>query len=310
MSGISISEFRTAMEVYQAERFPDCPGSRYRNVQVPCFKVKDTFFMHSGSYYIVQRGAKVHSDIMDKAMAELGEKHPGSSNFWWGEIHSVRGILTLASMLEDKYSKEKVDEMTAETFKRLLDYPKIKENFYFKYNGIFAELYKVLSEFDNMVNPYGNSKLELSDPKEYLDKINIDIATCDDKKGYCSLSLSKGSIVADMSNNKNGVSYHVSAALQEKRKNVTLYMGHYYVPENESESDDEVVYLDYNTSTDYKEHPEDIDLRISLKTGLAWRTYHEEEAHPATKEELDVMIKYLKTCINKINRRIVRYMVK
>lgn len=109
--GISIREFQVAMETCEATRLTDRKGSRY-NISVPCFEVRGVEFLHSGSYYIVLRGNKVPEEIMNQAMAELGEKHPGGTNFWWGEIHSIRGILTLAAMLECRYSKKLIDELT------------------------------------------------------------------------------------------------------------------------------------------------------------------------------------------------------
>lgn len=86
--GITIREFQVAMETYGAERLSNCSGSRY-SVSVPCFNVAGTKFFHSGSYYIVHREKDVPEEIMNRAMAEFGEKHPGGDHFWWGETHSI-----------------------------------------------------------------------------------------------------------------------------------------------------------------------------------------------------------------------------
>lgn len=96
--GISIREFEVAMETYGATRMKDRYGSRFR-ILVPCFYVRGVEFYHSGSYYIVTGNQKVPDEIMNQAMAEFKETHPGKDNFWWGEIHTVRGILTLVAML-------------------------------------------------------------------------------------------------------------------------------------------------------------------------------------------------------------------
>ena len=122
--GISIKEFQMAMEAYGAKRLADQSGSRY-DYLVPCFEVRGVHFLHSGSYYIVQREQKVPDDIFNEAMAMFGEKHPGGDNFWWGETHSVKGILTLVALLEGRYSKELIDELTNETYKKLLECPLI-----------------------------------------------------------------------------------------------------------------------------------------------------------------------------------------
>ncbi len=105
--GISIAEFQVAMEAYGAERLPDRKGIRFKDA-VPCFYVRGITFVHSGTYYIVQQGAKASKEVMNEAMAEFGEKSPGGENFWFDGIHSVRGLLTLAAMLENKYSKEDI----------------------------------------------------------------------------------------------------------------------------------------------------------------------------------------------------------
>ena len=85
---ITIREFQVAMETYGAERSSDyCVSGN--NVLVPCFNVAGTYFIHSSSNYIVQRGKRVPEEILICAMAELGEKHPGGKNFWWGQIQSL-----------------------------------------------------------------------------------------------------------------------------------------------------------------------------------------------------------------------------
>ena len=84
-------------------------------------------------------------------------------------------------------------------------------------------------------------------------------------------------------------------------------MGHYYVNGSDGRPVDEVVHLYYKANRDnYDEHPDNIDLRISLKTGLAWKTYKEELA---TDEQIEVMITHLKISIKKIKNKIVRNIV-
>ena len=56
--GISMYEFKTAMECLGAERVEDCKGSRY-DVLVPCFFINGTKFFHSGTYYIVNREREI-----------------------------------------------------------------------------------------------------------------------------------------------------------------------------------------------------------------------------------------------------------
>ena len=73
------------------------------------------------------------------------------------------------------------------------------------------------------------------------------------------------------------------------------------------------MYLDYHE----QEKDEDINetlvnnivLRISLKSSLAWKTYKEAEATLATDEQLDVIISHLKMNITYLKESIIGYIV-
>lgn len=309
--GITIREFEVAMETYGAERLNDFSGSRYP-VSVPCFYVAGITFYHSGSYYIVQMGKKVSKEIMDKAMAEFGEKHPGGDNFWWGETHSIRGILTLAAMLDGKYSKEFIGDMTNKTYKKLLDCPSIKTNAEFPFHSVHSpkmeKLYKLLAEYSNIVNPFGNSELKFKEPTEYLDTVDVSLAFKKDL--YTRLNLSTNSCQTNFNNDKDGWHYNTAVSIQKNHKNGSIHMGHYYTNGNDNRPIDEVVHLSYYVKTNsYNSHPDDIDLRISLKTGLAWQTSKEEEAKLASDEQIEIMITHLQISIKKIKNRIIRNMI-
>lgn len=311
--GITIAEFRIAMETYGAKRLPDREGSRY-NILVPCFAIGDVEFLHSGSYYIVQRGNKAPEEIMDKAMAEFGEKHPGGDNFWWGETHSIKGILTLSAMLEGKYSKELIDELVNKTYKKLLECSLIQTNVEFPFQSTHSpkmeELYKKLVEYSNIVNPFGNDTFDLKDPVEYLDSLKFSLASKEGENPYARLTLEGRSSQAKYDNDADGWCYDSMILIQKNRKNGYISFGHYYTNGNDHRPVDEVVRLYYKTIRGgYDHHPDDIDLRISLKTGLAWQTYEEEQAAPATDEQIDIMITHLNTSIKKIKQRIIRYMI-
>lgn len=316
--GISFQEFSTAMEIYQAIRIPGQKGSRW-NRPVPCFNVAGIDFLHSGSYYIVQRGGKAPAEIMNKAMAEFGEKYPGGDNFWYGEIHSVRGILTLASMLEGKYTKELVDQLTNETYEKLLSSPLIKGNskLPFKKTSIrqkWKEFYKLVLEYDSIANPFCKNADLLKNPSEYLDKVNISVAfdKNSDIASRVSFGLENKNSSTDFGDNAEGWYYHTNGWNDSEKGEESGYtaMGHYYNNGVDKQPIDEVVYLDYSTDGGYKERPGDVDLRISLITGLAWKTYREEEAKSVTDQQLEVMITHLRRSIERTKRTILDEMVK
>lgn len=312
--GISINEFQVAMETYGATRLSNRQGSRYSNVSVPCFVVGNgVALMHSGSYYIVQRDNAAPEEILNQAMAVFGEKHPGGSNFWWGEIHSIPGVITLASMLDDKYDKQRVQELTNETYKKLLDNPVAKNINDIVFTGIntpkMQELRKVLTEYSYLVNPFANEQLRFKDPIEYLDKVEPYIS----KKGdpVC-LELTENTTHTRHSADDKGWCYQSTVTMQKNRRNKSLTISHYYNSGKDNRPVDEVIYVDYNDRSKprgcFDPHPEDVDLRISLKTGLAWKTYREEQAQPATDEQLDFAIACLKESIKRIKSKIINKM--
>lgn len=311
MSGITINDFTVAMETYGANRLPNRSGSRYP-VSVPCFEVCGTAFIHSGSYYIVQRDQKVSDDVMNMAMAKFGATHPGDGkNYWWGEVHSIKGMIVLASLMEDKYTPELVDELTNEAYKRLLAESDIKTAETLPFTEIktpkMEELRKVLSDYSKFTNPFCNPQLRFKDPIEYLDKVVPDFSGKDSSYLYLTANTAQTRYLKDA----DGWSYQSMVLLQRNRRNKALHIGHYYNNGTDKRPIDEVVYIDYSDRAEsgYYHHPDDLDLRISLKTGLAWETYREEQAHPATDKELDIVISHLKDSMKRIQHRIINKIV-
>lgn len=300
---ISIREFKVAMETYGAERLYDCLGSRY-GIMVPRFKVGGVSFIHSGSYYIVPKDGDVPEIIMDQAMAELGEEHPGGDHFWWGEIHSIKGMLTLVAILDGKYSKELVDELTNETYKKLLSCPEI-QNIPKFLSPKMQELRKLLVQYDNMVNPFANSNLKLKEPIEYLDKIKIFCSI-----GRVDLMTKLGKITFNITDK----AYYYSSMIKvQKNGNLArIDIGHYYPKEHNTSALGEEVRLCYRArDEEWCDHPENIDLNISLKTGKAEK--RNLGAPPmyvlATDEQIETVITYLKMSIRKIKKEIISHMV-
>lgn len=316
--GISIREFQVAMETFGAERLPNREGSRYR-ILVPCFQLGGVQFFHSGSYYIVHRG-NVPDDIMNHAMAEVGEKHPGGDNFWWGEVHSIKGMLTLATMLRGDYSKALVDELTNKAYKKLLECSIIKSNVKFPFefsthSPKMQKLRELLEEYSNVVNPFGNEHFKLKEPIGYLDKIKVQLSAGHEESfdAYSRLTLNSPLFETFFSIDSGGWTYRSSVPVQKNHKNGLIHFYHYFENGSKNTNVDEVVYLEYNVQGKeddiFKTLPEDIDLRISVKTGLAWKTYKESEALPATDEQLDVMIAHLKMSIRSLKKNLLRNII-
>jgi hypothetical protein len=294
------------MEVFGARRLADRPGSRY-NYLVPCFNVRGVDFLHSGSYYIVQPGHKADEKILNDAMAEFGETHPGGDNFWYDETHSVKGILTFAAMIEGKYTKELVDKFTNETYKKLLECPLIQSDVKMPFQELpsskMDELRKVIDEYNDVVNPFGNDHIKLKDPIEYLGEVGINILF---NNTGVKLKLYTKKTNITFYNKSEGLSYQTYLQNDEKEDRGYTSMGHYNDNVCEQNSmDDEVVFLFHTTGSGYGARPGDIDLRISLKTGLAWEMYRKEQALLATDEQIATMIFHLKISMKKIKSSII-----
>jgi hypothetical protein len=312
--GISIREFQVAMETIGAKRLADRMGSRYR-ILVPCFQIKKIKFFHSGSYYVVHPRNSVDDDVMNRAMAEVGEKHPGGDNFWWGEVHSIKGMLILATMLRGDYSRALVDELTNKAYKKLLKCSSIKNNVKFPFefsthSPKMQELHQLLEEYSSVINPFGNNKFKIKEPIEYLDKVKVQLSAGYDEGGdaYSRLTLLCQSFETLFSMNSEGWTYRSSGLIQKDNKNGFIRLSHYY-----GKCEGEIVYLDYKVEREeednFKTLPEDIDLNINVKTGLAWETYKRAEAVLATEEQLDVMISCLKMCIRSVKEYIIHNIV-
>lgn len=251
---------------------------------------------------------------MKKAMAVVGETHPGGKHFWWGEIHSIKGMHTLIAMLEGKYSKELIDKLTNETYKRLLDNELIKKNYEFEFKDMHSpkmkELYKLLIEYHNVVNPFGSSEIQLKEPIEYLDNIDVSLLANNGSKGYANLCMSTNCAKVKFHNDTEGWYYDTFVYIQKYRKNGYVNFGHYYNNGQEHRAIDEVVrlYCKVNTHICIEDY-NNVNLRISLKTGLAWKTYREEQAKLATDAQIEIISSYLRDTIKKIKKKIINNMI-
>jgi len=294
--GISIREFEVAMEVYGARRLSDERGSRY-NILVPCFEVEGTVLLHSGSYYIVQRNFVASSDIMEKAISECDEIYPGGHNFWYGEIHSIKALFILVSMLEDRYSKEKVRDLINATYKKLFNSKFLTNNAnekikIFDYSfltskkaALMSRLCAVINEFDNIANPLSKAEDFAREPVEYLNRVRVKI------------SESNPTFVSSLSNGSTTLVYrvtdsdHQQHSIEVDNEDSWITLSHY------SNENDEIIHLSHRWAHDYDY--QDIDWNFSMKSTLIWTTIEPEKTKLATLNELKKIMEYLEMAISK-----------
>ena len=311
---ISIQELQVAMETFGATRLKDKRGTRYNDVIVPCFEVADIHFSHSGSYYVVQRIEKASAELMVKAMAEFGEKDPGGYNFWYNEIHTVRGLLTLVLMLENRYSKELADSLTNETYKQLFGSTMLQNNVDVVDEADsqkMQELWLLLGEYHKLVNPFGVHDVKLKEPTEYLEKIKPGIGFTENSINL-SLSTIDRSVSSTFNINKSG--WYYGFGWDDRTQKSGTYgftFTHCFEEENGCNPADEVISLYvYTLPSEKKIRNNDIRIRFSLKSGLVWKTNTDKiKPKPISQKQLEIIIKYLKKAIKLMKSEIIAEMV-
>lgn len=163
------------------------------------------------------------------------------------------------------------------------------------------ELYKTLVEFYNVVNPFGNSSLNLKGIKQYPADMKIVF------EPENLLILEHKFVHTRFIQHENGWDYQSCFPFQKNGQKGEVSISYFFSNGNDDRDPlDQIVCLNHYLGN-YSESF--IDLKISLKTGLAWKTYYKEQATRVTDEQIETMIAYLKISIKKIRQNIVRYMV-
>ncbi len=198
------------------------------------------------------------------------------------------------------------------TFQELINCSSIKSNvkvpFYNTYLPKMDKLYKLLAKYSNTVNPFGNNDLKIKGPGKHFKNVEAYLEVRKAFEPYTSLLFCTNSAHTTFTKNEEGFGFYygTNILVQKNRMNSFLLMGYFSLNRKGDKPTDEIVHLNYTTnSNSFKHHPNKIDLRISLKTGLAWQTFEEEKAKPATGDQIVTVCTFLNISIKKINNDIV-----
>ncbi|MDR0398067.1 MAG: hypothetical protein LBH36_02695 [Candidatus Nomurabacteria bacterium] len=296
---ISIKEFEITMRSLFTHRIKDRPGHK----TLPCFKVEGVTFTHSGTYYVVQEGVPYW--IYNAAMAIVGERGQGGDNFWSGEIHSVKGLIILVSLLKREYDQKFIDRLTNTIYKKLLKHALRDSNAPLCAVPVDLDLKKlqeVLAQYKDVVNPFGNDRISLAEPATYVDKVRLGIEYDLSDNSY-EVSLATDIFNTNFCNCAECLTYHSSGWNDAERgdeggfTDVDYWCG-------KSNPSDWTVSLCYTV-----DGGSDIDIAISPETGIELLD-NEGEAAPATKEQIAKMVFHLKRSIAMAEREILSKMVK
>ena len=307
--GISTHEFCIAMELLGATKLTDRFYPKHTRY-VPCFQVKDCEFLHGGDGFVVQANHKVPKDLLEKAMNEFNETYPEGYNFRWDEIHSVEGILTLCTMLENRYYKELVQSLVNQIYDQIINQSQATTNKHPHFHTSKMDLILTLVEvYNNIVNPFGDSDLKMKKASEYMKDIKV----------FFSITEEDTTIVRLKNLNtqtefwKTDTAWHYTSIFWNTSN--TTYDGGYTSIDHNFEisrnrkSISEYLILQYTSQDDYRDYPGDIFMKLDLKNATICRPYIDKEPHLATDEELDAIIFHLQNTMTRLKQDILTYMV-
>ncbi|MBO5143090.1 MAG: hypothetical protein J6C46_08945 [Clostridia bacterium] len=175
-------------------------------------------------------------------------------------------------------------------------------------NPSFRKLYELIAEFDSLVNPFGNPKYVVRNPKSYLSEISVRYI----QNAYkINLTLNSSSVELTYNTyfgeNKWNYQFSTWSDQERKREGKVTLLNHYFDNSKDKEEPDEIIYL-YHSAGGGAPQNGDIDLRISLKTGLVWKNY-EGIPKKASQNQINTMIKHLKNSIRIIREELINKIV-
>lgn len=310
--GIFITEFVTAMETYGAKRLSDRQSVIHKDITVPCFEVAESVFVHSGTNSILNRGKDWTSEIR-KAMKETKEEYPGKRNFHYNSICSVSGVLMIALMLENKYSKEVHENLVNETYKKIFE---AKNNEIASHkageNTLINSLYNALSSYYKVVNPFArnNDEYKLKEPCEYFSLMSEFYLSGEcDFDDYFSFGYTAFNCKVKFKNEKNGYIYYVEVPIWKDRKEGRLIINNYYFSGKEDfiPTDEviNVIYEDDVNKRDIHNHC----ISISLHTLQMSVEDPFIKDIPFNKENVRKVVSAIKLATKKMRKKVIKYMV-
>ncbi len=269
---ISLDEFVVSMTIYGAKKLPKEYKSDFR-----CrFKVGFLILEPAdiGDRVLIATMEKSYNlnDVIRKANAEIGAGHFDNK---YKEILSVRGLFTLVSMCDGKYSREFVDELINMLYQTLLE-P-------FTENRKMTELRRlVFEDYDSIMNPFKNPTICLKEPVEYIEKLAI-------KVEYCRIQFK----IPNLELSINGMDKYYSVRYRSANGDAIniihdIAKGHICLRKKASEF---------------------YQLVINLSTGRAQENLY-TSVHTATDEQIETMIAYVNEAIKRVKQNILVHMLK
>lgn len=306
---ISLKEFQVAMDVLDAQKLYDRELSIYDNILVPCFKVGDVTLTYSGFSYIEPLGSIIPKNIFFQAIVEFGQELLDSFDLEYGTVLTLRGLVVISLMLQNRYSKELANSLIDRIYSILLSYPKIKFNFGIPFTLVpsskIKELCAVVSEYDNCVNPFATYYYVLRPASSFLDDVTVNLIV--EETDIVNLTLYSKMLNTEFRMSVDGFQYF-TCAWYDSLKSIHrphVAVTHLFHTGHDGNPVDEIISIDRSIIGHLNCHPNDVHLNISIHSGLAWETGNKHQATIATDEQIDIAIAFLRSSIRKIRNNIL-----
>ncbi len=309
--GISTQEFCVTMETLGAIKMKDRLNHKH-TTYVPCFTLSGIEFFHSGDGYVLTT-PHISRELISETMKLFGETYPEGKNFHWHEIHTVEGLLTITTILENRYSKDLVLNLFDSIYAKIIRNSNIaNDSLPHHHSAKIEKILDILAEYDSIVNPFSNPKFKMKKPSEYIEKTNMFLSSSENDSTV--LRLNTATTQTEFSSSANKRKWHYSSIYRNNPIKDGEDMGYTSVDHsfkagtNEKPSIEEVI-VQYTRHDDYHDYPGDVFFKLNLKTGMISRPFHDQVPKMATEKQLNTIIHYLEHTIRRIKNEITKHMI-
>ena len=281
-------------------------------------KINNTRFIYIDYGNVIYDGEKISNELKQLIKKELGKEYFYAYDFECNRIYTLRGLLTLITICMENYTKAFVDKIINETYKELLRYNLFLDNQHSVIEGMHSEnmlkLFELLVEYDNLINPFGNSSVKLREPIEYLNSITMNINYgIKEKDAKLLISKDGDTVSTSFSVNAKECNYCFRNESRNKQNGTrkVITFSHIFKFANADRNNEELIMLNESMFTlgGPLGGKRITSISISMTTGMAWKNVEGEKAKLVTEKQLEFIIGYLIDCINTMKKEIISKMV-
>ncbi len=290
---ISIAQFINVMRLLKARKVEE--NSYYTGKDNPTFEIKGIYFRHSGKYFICTYNKEIPVEIREKAKEILGDKGNRGVHFWYGEIHTVLGLVTVVTMINNNYTQEYVNSIIDKVYQKLFKAYVVNKKINFKTSEYSIEkITVVLEKFHRITNPLLSKELKLINPNLYENKLKLWYDLENTSYGCITLKTDEYFINFKRKNKKWAFRY-------EDDENESI-ITHYYDPKEYKE---EILFIRYYTKNENSDISTEYRLNLGLQTGSILDEDKKMNERLISQIEIDLVIQKIEQAIRNIEENII-----